>query len=129
VNAAILAFSCFLGGALFMYSSEIFVASASEPAGQIVMHERGIALVGRSLESPRDYGADPPGEEAQRVPRPRHAVTDQARDALLVNPALTKSLLMPVVASGLGTAEDVRILKAACEGLKDRACLDFLRWR
>jgi hypothetical protein len=61
--------------------------------------------------------------------KPDRSKTDQAREVLLTNPGLAKSLLMPVVASGKGTPEDVRVLKAACEGLKDRACLDFLRGR
>ncbi len=60
---------------------------------------------------------------------PGRSTTEQARDALLTNPSLTKSLLMPVVAGGRGSSEDVRLLKAACEGLKDRACLDFLKGR
>ena len=58
----------------------------------------------------------------------KKSVSDQAREALLGNnPSQVKALLMPIVAKGAGTDDDRRMLKAACDGLKDRACLEFLR--
>jgi ABC transport system ATP-binding/permease protein len=53
--------------------------------------------------------------------------TEQARDLILTDPAAAKSLLMEVVKSGRGSDQDVRILRSVCQGLKDLACLEFLR--
>jgi len=68
------------------------------------------------------------------LPAPQYSFPEQekvqkAREALLTNPALAKQLLLPVVASGRASPDAVRVLRAACDGLKDRACMDFLRGR
>jgi pSer/pThr/pTyr-binding forkhead associated (FHA) protein len=81
--------------------------------------------------------ATPPPPPAQPDPTPPPAPTkparapiDAAREALLNgHPEIAKGLLMPIVASGKGTPDEVRALKAACDGLKDRACQDFVRGR
>ncbi len=86
----------------------------------------------RKLPTPPPPTADttppPPVPTPTPTPPPKKSVTEQAREALLANnPSQAKALLMPIVAKGGGSSDDVRLLKAACDGLKDRACLEFLR--
>jgi hypothetical protein len=51
-----------------------------------------------------------------------------ARAALMNgHPEIAKHLLMPVVASGRGTADEVGLLRVACDSLDDRTCVDFLK--
>ena len=67
-------------------------------------------------------------DEAKPLARmPGIATTAEARDALLTDPAFTKHILLPIVASGLGSDEDVRVLRAACTGLDDDFCLMVVR--
>ncbi len=84
-----------------------------------VEHRRTDPFVGVQVQEPSPV--------TLREPPP--SVTDAARDSLLTDPERSKYLLLPRVASGFGTADEARVLRAACEGLKDRPCLDLLNAR
>ena len=137
MHAAILAFCCLILGAVLLRGAEALldhldrVEPVPPPAPAVdVSHGRQLVLLavtGMRPSAPRYLSDDL--HTALRV-FPEHSKLDQAREALLRNnPALAKELLMPTVASGRASPEEVRMLKAACDGLRDRACIDFLRGR
>ncbi len=64
----------------------------------------------------------------QDAPAPKKSAVDQAREALLQGrPEAAKTLLLPIAAKGKPSPEELKVLKAACDALKDRACLDVVK--
>ena len=123
LHACALAFSCVLLGAVLLRGAEAFVAYLDAPPDTMAeLHARSILL--RSI---RGASSPPIFPDVPRRGRPE---IEQAREALLQgNPAIAKYLLMTRVASGNAKPEEVRLLQIACEAMKDRACLDFVRGR
>jgi hypothetical protein len=128
--ATLLGASCFVAGVTVTLTGSDVAEAATEAVSDATD-------IGSALHKPRTFEhatpstlmrpAEPAPERVLVLPR-AGSVSDKARDALLSNdPALAKALLLPVVARGAGTDYDRRMLKAACDGLKDRACLDFLK--
>jgi len=121
--ALVLGLSCFTAGIAVTLASDVVAQAATEES------------LGRAHGKRRTFEMTPPTDQmAEPEPQPLFpplapdSISFQARDALLANnPSRVKALLMPIVAKGGGTDDDRRMLKAACDGLKDRACLDFLR--
>ena len=83
---------------------------------------------------PRRTASPPPPPPAPDPPSPpkppSRSATELAREASLRGDAAgVKSLLINQVAAGRGSAEDVRMLQAACQALHDQPCLEFLKSR
>ncbi len=117
--AAAIGASCFVAGIVVTLTGSVAAEAATETR---VGHA---ARVTRTFEHAATSPLMRPGAFD---PTPTPQVTDDAREALLGDdPATVKALLLPVVASGMASDDDVRLLTAACDGLKDRACLDFLK--
>jgi hypothetical protein len=126
LHACVLAFSCVILGAALLRAAEAFVEYANAlPDTTAYVHARPLALRGSPVVSSSFIFPDPTLPSYDPA-APRIA---QARKALFGHPQRSRELLMPVVASGRATPEEVRVLKAACDGLRDRACIDFLRSR
>jgi hypothetical protein len=82
----------------------------------------------QAMLAPPDAGAPVPAASTSLLPDGgKKTQTDIARELVLTDPALVKAMLYPAVASGKGSAEDVKVLRAACQILKDKGCLDWLR--
>jgi hypothetical protein len=82
----------------------------------------------QALLAPPDAGPPPPASDAGLLPDGgRKTRTDVARELVATDPALVKAMLFPAVSAGTASDEDVKILRASCQIMKDKGCLEYLR--
>ena len=122
VKAAILATVCFLGGATLLAAAEVAMTASVDPSGQLVRRDRDLELTTSSVVTPPAFFVP--------MRLPAGDATMLAREAILRgDPATAKALLLPRVAAGRGSADDVRIVHVSCQALHDQPCLEFLKNR
>jgi hypothetical protein len=82
----------------------------------------------QSMLAPPDAGPPPPPSNAGLLPDGgKKTQTDVARELVATDPALVKAMLFPKVMNGTANDEDVKILRAACQILKDKGCLQAIK--
>jgi hypothetical protein len=82
----------------------------------------------QSMLAPPDAGPPPPPSDAALLPDGgRKTQTDVARELVATDPALVKAMLFSKVMNGTASDEDVKILRAACQILKDKGCLQAIK--
>jgi hypothetical protein len=82
----------------------------------------------QAMLMPPDAGAPAPPSSASLLPDGgKRTITDTARELVLTDPLLVRAMLYPRIAKGEGNDEDVKILRAACQQIKDKDCLEWLR--
>ncbi len=67
-----------------------------------------------------------PAPTPKPPPPPQKSALDRARDVAISDPNQAKSILMPVAARGVASAEEVRLLRTVCKDLGDSVCRKFL---
>ncbi len=83
-----------------------------------------------TVRKPPPPPPDPPATPTptRKPPEPARSGVEQAREALLQNrPEIAKQLLMDKCAALRCSQDEARVLKGACDGVKDRNCTEFLK--
>jgi hypothetical protein len=82
----------------------------------------------QAMLTPPDAGPPRPTPSAGLLPDGgKRTITDTARELVLTDPVLVRAMLFPRVQGGTANDEDVKILRAACQQIKDNGCIEYLR--